>query len=142
MPVTPVHPVGSHPHHFVEAQSPHPRVALAEDLPGTIHLHLTHQVNREVLELLGKVLTAPRPRWGHTVHLAVIATASSRKGTNDYALLVEGVDVPPLHRLAMVEAGHRGPGTSTFLRPQVRHFLHFLQEGRGACFKPRLHHKS
>ena len=43
-----------------------------------------------------------------------------------------------LHRLDMVVAGHRGSGARAFPRPQVRRFLHFQQEGRGACLKASL----
>jgi hypothetical protein len=53
------------------------------------------------------VLAPPLPRRGHTVHLAVVAKASPRQGTNDHALLVEEVEMPPLHRLDMVEKGNR-----------------------------------
>ncbi len=151
VPFVPVHLVGSHPNGVVEAQPgmrrfhvgeehpPHPRVALAEDLSGTLHRHFPHQGTGEGLDLLGEVLAAPLTRLGHTVHLTDIAKASSRQGTHDDALLVEDVEVPLLHRLDMVVAGHRGPGPSTLLRPQVRRFLHLQQEGRGACLKPSLH---
>ncbi|MEY4692496.1 MAG: hypothetical protein RIT19_2821 [Verrucomicrobiota bacterium] len=132
VPLAPVHLVGTPPNHGVETQPlirrlhvgeehpPHSRVALAEDLAGTLHGHLTHQGHGEGLELLGEVLAATLPGRGHTVHLAVVATASPRQGTHDYALHVEDVEVPPLHRLDMVVAGHRGPGARAFLRPQVR----------------------
>jgi hypothetical protein len=118
-----------------EEYPPHPRVALAEDLAGTLHRHLPHQGHGEGLELLGEVLAAPLPLWGHTVHLAVIAAAFSRQSAHDDALLVENVEVPRLHRLDMVAAGHMGPGPSTLLRPQVRRLLHLQKEGRGTCLK-------
>ena len=150
VPLAPVHLVGTHPNHGVETQPlirrlhvgeehpPHPRVALAEDLAGPLHWHLPHQGHGEGLELLGEVLAAPLPGRGHTVNLAVVATASPRQGTHDYALLVENVEVPPLHRLDMVVAGHRGPGARAFLRPQRGRLLDLQQEGRGTCLKPRL----
>ena len=71
----PAHLVGTHLHHVVEAQPrmrrlhraqehpPCPRVALAEDLAGTLDRHLTHLGHCEDLELLGEVLYAP-PRVG------------------------------------------------------------------------------
>ncbi len=152
VPLAPVHLVGSHPDHGVETQPllrrlhvgeehpPHPRVALAEDLAGTLHGHLPHQGHSEGLELLGEVLAAPLPGRGHTVHLSVVATASSRQGTHDYALLFKNVEVPPLHRLDMVVAGHRGPGARAFLRPQRGRLLDLQHEGRRTCRKPRLHY--
>ncbi len=152
MTLAPVHLVGSHPHHGVENQPlirrfdvgeehlPHPRVALAEDLAGPLDWHLTHQGHGEGLELLGEGLAAPLPRQGHTVNLAVVATASPRQGTDDQALLVEDVEVPPLHRFDMVVAGHRGPGARAFLRPQRSPLLDLQYEGRGTCLKPRLNH--
>ena len=150
VPLEPVHLVGTHPNHGVETQPlirrlhvgeehpPHPRVALAEDLPGPLHWHLPHQGHSEGLELLGEVLAATLPRRGHTLHLAVVATASPRQRKHDHALLVENVEVPPLHRLDMVVAGHRGPGARAFLRPQRGRLLDLQQEGRGTCLKPRL----
>ena len=152
VPFAPVHLVGTHPNHGVEAQPRmcrlhvgeehplHPRVALAEDLAGTLHGHLTHQGHCEGLEFLGEVLAATLPGRGHTVHLAVVATASSRQRTDDHALLVEDVEVPPLHRLDMVVAGHRGPGSGALLRPQLGRLLNLQHEGRRTCLKPRLHH--
>jgi hypothetical protein len=151
VPFAPVHLVRSYPHHVVEAQlginrfhlgeehPPHSRVAIAEDLAGTLHRHFPHQGHGEGFELLGEVLAAPLPRWGHTVHLAVIATASPRQGTHDDALLVEDVEVPPLHRFEMVVTGNLGTGPSTLLRPQVRRFLHLQEESRGTCLKPSTH---
>ncbi len=76
VPFGPVHLVGSHPHHVVEAQPgmsrfhvceehpPHPPVAFAEDLAGTLHRHLFHQGHGKGLKLLGEVLATPLPRWG------------------------------------------------------------------------------
>jgi hypothetical protein len=141
VPFAPVHQVGSQPYHVVEAQPlirrlhvgeehpPHPLVALAEDLTGPLHWYLTHQGHSEGLELLGEVLAATLPGRGHTVDLAVFATASPRQRTHDYALLVKNVEVPPLHRLDMVVAGHRGPGARAFFRPQLRPCLNLQQEG-------------
>ena len=148
----PVHLVGNHQNHGVEAQSRmcrlhvgeahprHPRVGLAEDLAGTLQGHLSHQGHCEGLELLGEVLAATLPGRGHTVHLAVVATASSRQRTDDHALLVEDVEVPPLHRLDMVVASHRGPGSVALLRPQSSGLLNLQYEDRGTCLKPRLSH--
>ena len=101
----PVHLVGSHPNHVVEAQPrmrrfyvgekhpPHPRVALAEDVASTLDWHLAHQGQSEGLELLGKQLAAPLPGRSHTVHLAVVATPSPRQHADDHALLVDDVEV-------------------------------------------------
>ncbi len=151
MPFAPVDLVGSHPHSVGEAEPgmrrfrvgdehpPHPHVALAPDLAGTLHRHLPHQDHGEGLKLLSEVLAAPLLRWGHTVHLAVVTTSPPWQPTQDDALLVRDVEVPPLHRLDMVVAGHRGPGPSTHLRPQVRLFLHPQQEGLGTCLKLNLH---
>ncbi len=150
MPLAPVHLVGTHPNHGVETQPlirrlhvgeehpPHPGVALAEDLAGPLHWHLPHKGHGEGLELLGEGLAAPLPRQGHTVNLAVVATASPRQGTDDHALLVEDVEVPPLHRFDMVVAGHRGPGARAFLRPQRGRILDLQHEGRRTCLKASL----
>lgn len=115
--------------HVGEDHPPHPRVAHAEDLAGTLHQHLVHQGHCEGLELLGEVLATPLPGRGHTVHLAVIAMASLRQGTHHDTLLVKDVQMPPLHLLDMVLAGHRGPGSITLLGSQRGSFLD-------------LHHKS
>ncbi len=148
----PVHLVGSHPHHVVEAQSrmrrlpvgkehlPHPRVALAEDLAGTLHGHLTHQGHGEGLELLDEVLAATLPGRCDSIDLAIVATAPSRQRTDDHAFLVEDVEVPPLHRLDMVVAGHRGTGAGALLRPQTIRLLDLQYEGRRTRLKPRLQH--
>ncbi len=91
-------------------------------------------------ELLDEVLAAPLPGRSHTVHFAVVASAPPRQGTHDYELLVENVEVPPLHRLDMVVAGHRGPGARAFLRPQRGRLFDLQHEGRRTCLKPRLNH--
>ena len=150
MPFAPVHLVGANPYNRVEAQPlirrlhvgeelrPHPRVALAEDLAGTLHGHLTHQGHGEGLELLGEVLVASVPGRCDSIDLAVVATASPRQRTDDHTLLNEDVEVPPLHRLDMVVAGDRGPGSSALLRPQRSRLLDRQHEGRRTCLKPRL----
>ncbi len=152
MPFAPLHLVGTHPNHGVEAQSrmrrlhvgeehpPHLRVALAEDLAGTLHGHLTHQGHGEGLERPSEVLAAPISGQCDSIDLAVVATASSRQRTDNHALLVEEVKVPPLHRLEMVVAGHRGPGSVAILRPQRSRLLDLQYEGRRTCLKPRLQH--
>ena len=103
MPQATVHLVVSHPHHVREAQprmrrlyvsdedSLHLRVALAENLVGTLDGHLTHQDDGEGLELLGEMLAKPFSGRDHTVHRAVFATAPSRPGTHGDTLLVEEV---------------------------------------------------
>jgi hypothetical protein len=100
IPLTPVHFVGSHPLHVVEAQPcmrrscvgevhpPHPSVALAEDLADPLHWHLTHRGKYDGLGLLCEVLDGHLPRRGHTVHLAVVAAASSREGKHNYAIFL------------------------------------------------------
>jgi hypothetical protein len=150
VPLAPVHLVGSHPNHGVETQRlirrlhvggelpPRPRVAFDEALAGPLHWHFTHQSYGGGLENLSEALAAAFPRHCHTVHLAVGATASPWLGTNDDALLVENVEVAPLHRLDMVVAGHPGPGARAFLRPQRGRLLDLQPEGRGACLKPSL----
>ncbi len=152
MALAPVHLVGSQPDHGVETQPinrrlhvgekhpPHPRVALAENLAGTILGHLTHQGYGEGVEPVSEVLAASLPGRSHTVRLAVVATASPRQGTHDHALLVENVEVPPLHRLDMVMAGNRCSGSGAFLRPQRSRFLDLQYGGRRTCLKPRLNH--
>ena len=149
--LAPVHLVGSHPHHGVETQllirrlhvgeehPPHPRVALAEDLAGTLHGHLTHQGHGEGLELLGEVLAATLPGRGDSIDLAIVATASSRQRTDDHALLVEDVEMPPLHRLDMVVSGHLRPRPGAFLRPQLAALLCPQDERPGTGFEPRFH---
>jgi hypothetical protein len=52
---------------------PHPRVALAENMTGPIHEHLTHQGNGEGFELISEVLSATLRGRSHTVHLALVA---------------------------------------------------------------------
>jgi len=152
VPFAPVHLVGSHPHHIVEAQPivrrldvgeehpPHPGVALAEDLPGALHGHLAHQGQGKGLKLLGEVLAASLPGRSDTIHLAVVATAASRQRTNDHALLVEDVEVPPLHRLDMVVTGHLGASPSAFFRPQLGGLLDAQDERRGTGLEARFHH--
>jgi hypothetical protein len=148
--LAPVNLVGSHRHYILEAQPrvrriqmgedhpPYPKAAVAKDLNGTLDLHLTHQAHCQSLALLGEAFAKLVPGRGHTVHLAVIATASSRLGPHDHALLCEEVEMQPLHRLDKVVAGHRWPGLSTLFMPQTSRLLHLQQEGRGACFKPCL----
>jgi len=152
VPFAPVHLVGTHPHHVVETQArvrrlhvgeehpPHPGVALTEDLPGALHGHLAHQGQGKGLKLLGEMLAASLPGRSDTVHLAVVATASSRQRTNDHALLVEDVEVPPLHRLDMVVTGHLGASPSAFFRPQLGGLLDAQDERRGTGLEARFHH--
>ncbi len=75
--LAPVHLVGTHPYHILKAQPlirrlhvgeehpPHPRIALTEDLTGTLHRHLPHEGQGECLELLSEVLAAPLPGGAH-----------------------------------------------------------------------------
>ena len=74
VPFAPVHLVATNPNHVIEAQtsmrcfhvgeehSPHPRVALPEDLVSTLDRHLAHEGQSEGFELLGEVLAASLPR--------------------------------------------------------------------------------
>ena len=89
-----------------------PRIALAEDLAGPLLWRLTHQDHCESLELLGEVLAAALLGRSYTLQLAVVTTASPRHGTHNHALLVDDVQMPPLHRLDTVVAG------STLSRPE------------------------
>jgi hypothetical protein len=91
-------------------------------------------------ELLGEVLAATLPGRCDSIDLAIIATASSRQPTDYQALLVQDVKVPPLHRLDMVAAGHRGHGSRAFLRPQGSVVLDLQYEGRRTRHKPLFHH--
>jgi hypothetical protein len=150
--LAPVHLVGTHPSHVLGAQPlirrlhvggehpPHARVALAEDLTGTLHRHLPHEGQGECLEVLSAVLAAPLPGRGHSVHRAVVPTAAAGQREQDDAILVEDVQMAPLQRFDVVIAGHRGSCPRTLLRPQVRRFLHFQHERRGVRVKPCLHH--
>lgn len=151
VPFGPVHLIDSHSHHTVEAQPsmrrinvgedqlPLARVAPDVDLIGTLRDQLTHQGYGEGLELLGKVLTAPLRRRCDREDLASVATAFSRQDTSDYALFVVDVTVPPVHRLDMVVANHRGVYPGNLLRLQLGG-LFDLKDGRlGACLKPRFH---
>jgi hypothetical protein len=54
--------------------------------------------------------------------------------------LVEDIQMPPLHRLDVVVAGHRSSCPSTFLRPQLGRFLNLQEKCGGLRLKPRLHH--
>lgn len=75
--------------------------------------------------------SCPLSRRGHTVLLAGVAKASLRQGTNDHALLVEDVQVRPLHRFDMVVAGLRGPVLGALLRQQrSRHLPHPMQSSK------------
>jgi hypothetical protein len=152
MSLAPVHLVGAHPHHVLEAQPlirrlhkseehpPDPRVALAEDLTGTLHWHLPHEGQGECLDLRSEVLAAPLSGRGYSVHRAVVPTAVAGQGAHNHTLLVEDIQAAPLHRLDVVVAGHRGSGACTLLRPQVRRFLHFQHKRRGVRVKLCLHH--
>jgi hypothetical protein len=122
-----------------EEHSPHPRVALAEDLASTLDRHLSHEGHSEGFELLGEVLTAPLPRRSHTIHLTVIASAPPWQSAHDHALLVEDIQMPSLHRLNMAVAGHRGSCPSTLIRPQLGRFLHLQHKRRSVRLKPSLH---
>jgi len=145
VPFAPVYLVGSYPYHVSGAQPgmrrfhvgeehpAHPRVTLAEDLAGALHCHLPHQGHGQGLELLGEVLATPLPGQNHTVHLPVVATASTRHGTDDKLLLVEDVEMPLVHRLDMVVAGHRGPAPRALFRPQLGRLFDLQYERRGAC---------
>ena len=150
MPFAPVHLVDPHPDQVLEAQPlirrlhlgekypPHPRVALPEDLASTLDRHLSHEGQSEGFELLGEVLAASFPRRGHTIHLTVVATKSPWQRAHDHTLLVADIQMPPLHRLDMVVAGHLSSCPSTFLRPQLGRFLHLQEKCRGLRLKPRL----
>ncbi len=61
--------------------------------------HLTHQGHCEGFKFLDEMLAAHLPRRGHAIHLAGSVTASSRQGTSEYALLVQNVQISPLHQL-------------------------------------------
>ncbi len=120
--LAPVHLVGTHPYYVLEAQPfirrlhvgeenlLHPRVALAEDLNGTLHRHLPHGGQGACLELLSELLAAPLLGPGHTVHLAIVGSAPARQSAQNHALLVEDTLVALVHRLDVVVAGHRGSG--------------------------------
>jgi hypothetical protein len=150
----PVHLIGPHPYHLVEAQPrmrrldvggehpPHRRVALAKDVASTLDRHLPHQGQGEGLELLGKVLAAPLLGRSHTVHIDVIVTLAPRQRADDHALLVEYVEAPPLHRLNMVVTDHRRASPYTFLRTQIKRLFYLQKGGRRLRLKPRLHHPS
>ena len=152
VPFAPVHLVGTHPDHVIEAQPrmrrfhvgekhpPHSRVALPEDLASTLDRHLAHEGQSEGFELLGEVLAASLPRRSHTIHLTVIAPAPPWQSAHDHALLVEDIQMPPLHRLDVVVADHRGSCPSTFLRPQLGRFLNLQEKCGGLRLKPRLHY--
>jgi hypothetical protein len=90
-----------------EKHTPHPRVAVAKNVIGTLDRHLTHQRHCEgCLDLLGKVLAATLPERGYTVYIAINATAFSRQAKHDHALLGEDVQMLPLHRFDTVAEGH------------------------------------
>jgi hypothetical protein len=124
--------------HVGEENPLHPRAALAQDRAGPLQGHLPHQGHGEGLELLGEVLAATLPGRCNTVDLAIVTTASPRQRTDDHALLVEDVEVPPLHRLDMVVTGHRGPGSIALLRPQRLRHLDLQHEGRATRLKASL----
>jgi hypothetical protein len=121
-----------------EEHPTHPRVALSEDLADTLRGHLLRQGHGEGLELLGEVLAATLSGRGYTVHLAIVAVASSRQRTDDHALLVKDVEVTQLHRFDLFVAGHRVPGARAFLRPQRGRLLDLQPKGRRTCLKPGL----
>ena len=71
-------------------------------------------IHRRTDQSIGRL----RGRRGHTIHLAVVATPASRQSAANHALLVEDVQVPPLHRFDMVVIDNLGARADAFLRPQ------------------------
>ena len=126
VPLAPVHLVGTHPNHGVETQALAGRRNLSDEHPphpprsrrgSSRHVSLASPASgsRRRPRTPASSAWSALPGRGHTVHLAVVATASSRQRTHDHALLVENVKVPTLNRLDMVVANHRGPGARSFL---------------------------
>ena len=153
MPFAPFYFVGTHTNHVLKAQPPprrlhvgeehppHPRVALAEDLAGTLHGDLPHQGSSEDFELQSEVLAASLSRRGHLVHLAVIAPVPPRQRTHNQALPVEDIQMTLLHRLDMVVEGYRGSVPSTFFSRQLVRLLIFQKICAGILLKPRIQHR-
>ena len=75
-----------------------------------------------------------------TTTIIIPSTSPPRQSTHDHALLVEDIQMPPLHRLDVVVTGHRGSCPSPFLRPQLGRFLNLQEKCGGLRLKPRLHH--
>ncbi len=63
---------------------------------------------------------------------------SSLQGTNDHALLVEDIEMKPLHRIDMVVAGDRAPGSGNLLRAHLESRFNLQDEPCGDCIKPCL----
>ena len=89
--LAPVYLAAFHSHCVVEAQRRmlrlhfgaehlrHPINVLAEDLPGTHHVHLTHQVHGEGLELLHEVVAARFHGGGKVCTVALLLQSLNRR---------------------------------------------------------------
>ena len=116
---------------------------IRESLPPSIRLARFTGISRIRVTARGsnsrvKFLLRPSPRRPDAVHHAVLATAPSRQRANDHTLLVDDIEMPPLHRLVMVVTGNRGRNLATLLRPQRNRLLQLQHEPRGPCIKPLL----
>jgi hypothetical protein len=80
--------------------------------------HLAHERQRKGFKFLAEMFTAPFPRRRDPIDLSAAAAPASRQRTHNHALLVEHVEVAPLHRFDMVMATHRLTAFGTLLRPK------------------------
>jgi hypothetical protein len=130
VPFTPFYFFGYRPHHVVEASPltnflqvaqkdlPHSRVFLVEDSTATLDRHLPYQGHGEGSELLGKVLAAMLPRWGHGTPSRDRYVAPAAEDSQSGALLIEEVERLLLHRFDTVEADNGRAGAHAFFRTQ------------------------
>src|SRR5262249_13057376 len=81
-----------------------PRISPAF-LTGISRLSLSAKVSNSLL----KWFAAPFPRRRDPINLSAVAAPASWRRTHNHALLVEDVEVAPLHRFDMVIATHRFP---------------------------------
>src|SRR5260370_36541391 len=70
------------------------------------------------------MLPPPLPGRWHPVTAPILAAPASGQGAHDHALLVEDVEVPPLHRLNVVITGDRLPAPGGLFSPQSLGFAH------------------
>jgi hypothetical protein len=115
------------------------RLSLVDPAPLP-HLPCIYRARSNRSRVPAPVRISAFTRLSSTRHLTVVAPSPSRQRTNNHAFFVEDVEAPPLHRVAMVVAGHRSPSANAFLRLQIDSLLHGRDELRGIGLEPRFHH--
>ena len=103
---------------------PHSLIGFAQNLTRFLDGHLAHQRQGEGFEFLAKMFAAPFPRRSHPINFPILTALASRQRADNHALLIEDVEMPPLHRLDMIVTRHWMPVLGAFLRPNGFGFLH------------------